>query len=321
MRIIVVGAGYSAWYCCKQLYERSYEIIAGITLDSPQAKYKSTFKAIDDLAEQNQFPLIKVNNINESVVVQQIRELSPDLIIVMGWSQIIGKEILEVPKLGTIGTHISLLPQNRGHSPLNWGIINNEKAWGVTLFFLEERVDAGDIIDQCSFPINDRDDARTLYNEATYYSIGMIINALVKLQNGVLETIKSPHTLSKSLPRRSPEDGIINWGLTPTELFNFVRALTKPYPGAFSYFIRNKIYIWKVKLYDGHFDGAAAPGEILKIISGEGILVSTGAEPILVERVSIVDDLDIWADTFFTNLCVGQSFTSENELHREVVPF
>jgi methionyl-tRNA formyltransferase len=314
LNLVVIGAGASAWYCTKRLLDEKYVVAAYITLTDDLAKHKSTYKSIDDLAASFSFPVIKVADINEANVVQTIKELKPDLIISMGWSQIIGRDILSIPVLGTIGTHISLLPKYRGHSPLNWGIIMGYKEWGITLFYLEERVDTGEIIAQKIFPIGARDDAQTLYSQATYYGIDLLIDALIKIKEGTLKTIKQPILPERPLSKRKPEDGLIDWTSNGIEILNLIRALAKPFPGAYCYLNGKKLFIWKARLFEkeqaSNIHSSRKSGEILDVISGLGVLVATQNTPVIIERISIENDLDIWSDSFFTQREIGCTLNS-----------
>jgi len=160
-----------------------------------------------------------------------IKEIEPDLILVMGWYYLIPKRIRELAKYGAWGIHASLLPKYAGGAPLVWAIINGEKETGVTLFQLGDGVDDGDIIEQKSFLIEFEDTIKEVYEKAIEASKGILLMAL----NQIERFRPKPQIKSeiKIYPQRKPEDGEIDLKKTALEIYNFVRAQSSPYPGAF----------------------------------------------------------------------------------------
>ncbi len=175
-----------------------------------------------------------------------VANLNLDLILVLGWYYIVPKEIRDLAKMGAWGIHASLLPKYAGGSPLVWAIINGEKRTGVTLFKLNDDIDAGDIIYQESFPIFFKDTINDVYFKAIKASKKILLKALKNIDNIVF--IPQDKSKIEYYPSRSPEDGLINWENSAIKIYNFIRAQTIPYPCAFSFLNQMKIRIVSSKV-------------------------------------------------------------------------
>ena len=174
-----------------------------------------------------------------------------DLLLVCGWQRLIPEKILGTVKICGIGSHGSseLLPKGRGRSPVNWSIIEGKKQFILQLFILTPGVDDGDIVYHETFDINEWDTCKTIY----YKTSIVMKKSLLKLIPNILSNDFSriPQSGEPSFyPKRTPEDGLIDWNKSLTEIHNFVKALTKPYPGAFSFIGKQKIMIWEAQPFD-----------------------------------------------------------------------
>ncbi len=167
--------------------------------------------------------------------VGQVRSLKPDLIIVHSYSMILRSEILNIPKYGAVNMHYALLPKNRGANPIQWAIINGETESGVTMHYMDEGIDTGDIIAQRRVPIYINDtwvDALARINAETD---NLLENEMPKLLAGTNTRKPQDESCAEKNPRRHPEDGLIDWQQSPTQIYNMIRALVKPLLGAFYY--------------------------------------------------------------------------------------
>jgi len=208
-------------------------------------------------------------------VFKYIKKINPDFILVVGWYYIIPKEILNYPKYGCAGLHASLLPKYRGGAPINWAIINGEKKTGITFFYFGEGVDSGDIIGQRAFKITLKDNCRTVYEKAIKSGIYLLKKYIPLIERNKAPRIKQDESKATYFPQRKPEDGLINWGQSALKIYNFIRAQTYPYPGAYTFYKKNKIIIWEAKISNFKSkEKGNKPGQILRI-SKKGILTST----------------------------------------------
>lgn len=167
-----------------------------------------------------------------------LKSFKLDLHLVLGWYYMISKDIRILAKYGAWGIHASLLPKYAGNAPLNWAIIHGEKETGVTLFRMEDGVDDGDIIKQLKFEIDYKDTIKEVYEKATQVSKIILKEVLADLLQATFTPQKKE--LIEVYPPRAPADGKIDWNNTASNLYNFIRAQTLPYPCAFS-FINNQL--------------------------------------------------------------------------------
>jgi len=265
LRIAIIGCTLSTQRCAEAIQNTEHEIVGIFTLDSAQSEAKSRYCDLSSFGEV----VHEISDVKDPSVVSLLEEMKPDLLLEVGWSQRIPKAVLETPRLGTIGIHNSMLPKNQGAASINWALIKDEKEWGVTLFFLEEHIDEGDIIAQRSYPITDEDDINSLFDTADALSAEMILEALPQFESdSVPRTAQSPDEVTK-LPRRKPEDGRINWAAPAREIFNLIRALKKPYPPAFTSLNGQKVLICDAKPDSA---SSGSPG-VIQSVSDDAVVI------------------------------------------------
>lgn len=260
--------------------KRGYTVDGFITLSEEAFQKRSAgSREYEELCKKHGVPYFTVDTIKGDEAFQIVEKLKPDLLVVLGWSEILPERLLEIPTIGTIGTHAALLPHNRGSAPINWALIHGENLTGNTMMWLDPQVDAGAIIDQMAFEISMYDTCKTLYDKVAETNEAMLLKLLENLDKGIKPEygIKN-ETDEPILPRRRPKDGLINWNQPGKDVYNFIRALTDPYPGAFSYLDGQKWLIWKATLLP--VQSEAIPGTILGTAYGFsdntcGYLIST----------------------------------------------
>lgn len=233
--------------CIEKIYSMEGQLDIVITLKDEKAQEKSGRIFLEEFAEDHNIPLLKINNINEDIVEKTIKEKELDWLFIIGWSQIAKKNILNAPKRGCIGMHPTLLPQGRGRASIPWAILKGLKETGVTLFRLDEGTDTGDIIGQEVISLSDEITATELYNKVNEAHITL----LEQFWNGIVEDKIS---LKKQNEReatywegRRPEDGEIYKDMALEEALTLIRAVTKPYPGAFYTMEDEKWIIWSAR--------------------------------------------------------------------------
>lgn len=248
----------------KRLLERGDNILALVTLDAESMVKVAGATDLTQLAEQAQVPTLCVRNINQPDSVAWIRGKAPDILLVVGWTQLLKPELLRVPKTACIGFHASLLPKYRGRAPVNWAIINGETTTGNTMIILEPEADTGDIVTQRTIPITDEDDCNTVYQKVGQTEVEMLEEILPMIRRGALPRKKQDDSQATVMPKRRPEDGLIDWRRSTREIYNWVRALTHPYPGAFSFLNGEKVWIWETRTDGGPtVNQSRRPGEVI----------------------------------------------------------
>ena len=221
-----------------------------------------------------------------------------DLFISMSFNQIFRKRIIELPRLNTINCHAGKLPFYRGRNILNWALINDEKEFGITVHYIEEGIDTGDIILQRCFPITDQDNYSTLLKVSYKECADILYDAIKHIQNGDSQRIRQEtiHPVGFYCGRRGEGDEIIDWNQSSRDIFNFIRAICKPGPRATTYLNGLPVYINRSRLIQNapHYKGKE--GQIISKTEN-GFLVKT--------RDSFLEILEIESNS---KVIVGQTF-------------
>jgi len=283
-RILFVGAVQEGRRCLDALTASGERFSGIVTLPDSAAAKTSGAVSFDDAARILRVPLLKVRDLDDAPVVQQVRAAAPDLILAIGWTRLLPAAILNIPRLGCVGLHASLLPRYRGRAPVNWAIINGETETGNTMFFLDEGVDAGDIIAQRRIPISDEDTCATVYDKAAAAAIEMLKENLPLLKEGRAPRSPQDHARATVMPKRRPEDGAIDWLRGARDLHNWVRALTHPYPGAFSFVEGRRLFVWEARVCRENAP-PGDPGEVVRSDPAGGLVVATGDGHLALRRV------------------------------------
>jgi methionyl-tRNA formyltransferase len=263
MRIGWISFHREGFPALEALLERGTRVEAVLTLAPEQLAKRSGAVDYAPLAGRFGVPLHRVAKLNHPASAALLVGLSLDVAFVLGWSEIIHPPALTSCRLGMIGAHASLLPHNRGSAPINWALIRGETHWGNTLQWLADSVDAGDIIDQVAFPISDYDTCATLYEKVAASNRDMVLRLIPRLLAGERPGRPQPVSDDPILPRRRPEHGRIDWSQDARAVYNFIRALTRPYPGAFALLDGRRWRVWQAALFPGAAPAGAAPGEVL----------------------------------------------------------
>ena len=246
------------------------------------------------------------DNANDPGLVGRIARLKPDLMILAGYNQILRRPLLDIPPMGTINLHGGKLPEYRGVAPINWQIINGETTGGCCILFTDEGIDTGDVICQRYYDITETDTAATILEKTLDIFPRMLLECLHTMEDGKLQAEPQDRAAARYYTRRYPRDGKIDWyRSTDTQVYNLVRALVPPYPGAFTVLHGRKVHISGAELYAETIRGV--PGRIV-FRRPEGVLVTTRDRAILITRVHGEDLEEIPARTFFRNVPLGTDF-------------
>jgi methionyl-tRNA formyltransferase len=275
LRIAWVGFHQEGIPALRWLRSSGIRLEAILTLAEEALAKRSAGVLYDEITAGWDVPVFRISSINAPDVVALLNSLQLDLIFVIGWSQILHRDALATARLGVIGAHASMLPHNRGSAPINWALIRNEKSTGNSLIWLTEEVDDGRLIDQIAFPITPFDTCATLYERVAESNRIMLERVLAELFAGRIPGASQAATSEPLLPRRRPADGLIQWAGTSESIYHFVRALTRPYPGAFSFLDGVCWIIQTCALLPGGVSAAVAGRRIGEIV---GACVSPSAE-------------------------------------------
>jgi methionyl-tRNA formyltransferase len=267
------------------------------------ARRHSDYVELRPLAERHDVPIVDAPNINAPDALGRLRELAPDYVFVIGWSQICRAELLTVAGRGTLGFHPAPLPENRGRAVIPWTILQNRSETGATLFWIDAGTDSGDVLLQERFPVAADETATTLYAKHLAALDRMLDRAIPMLRDGTAPRTPQDHTRATICAKRSPEDGVIDWRAPANEVWRLVRAVTDPYPGAFTRHRGGPLRIWAAD-YIGRapFHGCAGQvhavddaGAVVQCGDGEHVLLrcvqSDGARRVAPRAVMRVRDV------------------------------
>jgi methionyl-tRNA formyltransferase len=294
MRVGWIGFHVEGLQALRALVERGVAIEAVVSLRPEAAASRSGHGEYRTLCRRLGLRLHEVDSINDADSIELLRGLDLDLAFVIGWTELLRPAVLSLARVGMIGAHASLLPRDRGRAPINWALIRGERQTGNTLFWLTAGVDAGDVIDQVPIPITPYDTCASLYRRVAEANRDMILRAMPALLAGERPGRPQETSSAAPLPKRRPEDGRLDWTRSSDEVYDFVRALTRPYPGAFTGTGPDRLTIWRCACLPIAAGVGARPGEVLGPVvspTGQacGQLVACGRGAIVLLEIARAD--------------------------------
>ncbi|KHN52124.1 bifunctional UDP-4-amino-4-deoxy-L-arabinose formyltransferase/UDP-glucuronic acid oxidase ArnA [Aeromonas hydrophila] len=256
------------------LLETGYEIQAVFThADDPGEN--RFFDSVAQLCAEHNLPVYSPEDVNHPLWIERIRELAPQALFSFYYRNMLKQAILDIPTVGAFNLHGSLLPAYRGRAPINWCLVNGESETGITLHQMTAKPDAGAIVAQQAVTIADDDTALTLHGKVRLAARALLEQELPKLRAGDIRLTPQDESKASYYGRRTPADGELHWHRPARELHNLVRAVTQPYPGAFSFAGDRKLTVWKSHWLTQQSDkqpGTILSQEPLRIACGEGVL-------------------------------------------------
>ncbi len=252
--------------------------VRAVTLDD-SADSRSQLPGFGLLANRYGFDLKVVSH--PSGLRGPIEGFNPDLVVVAGWYWLISNELLSKVPGGFVGIHASLLPRFRGNAPLVWAILGQEPRTGVTLFHLDQGMDTGDVVDQIAFDIGHDDSIGVLLGRATEAAVALIERHLGALVGGSAPRIPQDNDAASYCSLRSPQDGLIDWIGSSSVVHNFVRAQSRPYPGAFAKLGEDVVRIWAVAKFPRPYFGI--PGLVCQFLEGAPVVATGDGAVVLVD--------------------------------------
>lgn len=280
MRSVFIGSVEFSEKALKKLIDLGIDITGVIT--KSESSFNSDFVDLSKLAKEYDIPFIYTKDINSEEIKIWIKERNPEVIFCLGWSQILGVQILNIPPKGVVGYHPAKLPQNKGRHPLIWAIVLGLEQTASTFFIMNEGADTGDIISQKDFKINFNDYASDVYTK-------MIDTALQQLDDFIPEMINNSLTRTPQEPgtgnswrKRGKNDGEIDFRMSTESIYNLIRGLSKPYVGAHLVYQGKEFKVWKSTPAE-YKPKNIEPGKVLKIDRNK-IKVKTGDSAIWLEK-------------------------------------
>jgi methionyl-tRNA formyltransferase len=285
MKVIFMGTPSFAVPILRAIYETSHDVIAVVTQpDRPRGRgRKLGVSPVKELAMDLRLFVMQPETTKDEGFIGEVNRLSPDVIVVAAYGRILTRDLLNIPPLGCINVHASLLPKYRGPAPIQWAIINGERRTGITIIKMDEGIDTGDILLVQEVEVGDEDTAQSLHDTLREVGARLIITALDQLNKGILRPIPQDHRNATHAPFFRKEDGLIDWGQDARDIRNRIRGFT-PWPGAYTYFKGLQLKIFNAEIISEASSGEAGTA----VQSGmEEVKVTTGKDSLLIKEVQL----------------------------------
>lgn len=250
IKIVFFGTPHFAVATLKALIENKKHVVGVVTAPDKPAGRGRTLKqsAVKEYALSKNLKVLQPTNLKSEVFQEELKNLQPDLQIVVAF-RMLPKGVWALPSLGTFNLHASLLPQYRGAAPINWAIINGETSTGVTTFFIDDKIDTGEIIDQERITINETDNAGSLHDKLMDLGSTLVVKTVDNIASSSIKPVKQEKNEPlKTAYKLHAENTKINWQKPVHEIHNLIRGLS-PYPSAWTNLI-NGLDEMKVKIYE-----------------------------------------------------------------------
>lgn len=253
LRIAYFGSPETAATILSELIESDHKVCAVVTSpDRPAGRGLATrFSPVKELAVVKGLPVLQPSSLKSESVESELRELRADEFVVVAYGLILPRPVLEMPRLGSINVHFSLLPRLRGAAPVQWAIINGDLVTGVTIMQMDEGLDTGPVLVQAQQTIDAKDTTGSLLSTLTKVGAKTLIDALGRLERVELEPIPQDEGAATYAPKISPNDARIDWTLSAEEIERRVRAFN-PHPGAWTDVGGRRLKIWASEVTEGH---------------------------------------------------------------------
>lgn len=286
MKVVYMGTPDFAVPTLERLIEK-HEVAAVLTQpDKPKGRgQKMQYTPVKEVAVKFNIPVYQPLNLKtDEECVEKIKDINPDVIVVVAYGQILSKEILDIPRYGCINVHASLLPELRGAAPINWSIIRGNNKTGITTMKMDVGLDTGDMLLKEEVEIKESETAGELHDKLMEIGAELLIETLEKIEAGQISPKAQIHELSSYAPMLNKELGHIDWSLDAGSIHNLIRGVT-PWPCAYSFYNNTIIKIWNAeKGMDKDYNN---PGEIVDV-SKDGIRVACGKGSILIKELQEV---------------------------------
>lgn len=286
MNVALIGSVSSSAHALRGLLRGNVEFACVAGLDARHAGRVSDYHDLRPMAQEAGLPYLSFDSVHDSHVAKFFRAHPFDLLFVIGLSQLVPHEVRSLARIDSVGFHPTPLPRGRGRAPVAWTILLNEPA-AANLFFLTDEPDAGDIIVQRPVEVLPDDYAQDLIDRTNIVLEDMIVELAPAIREGTLPRIPQDHARATYYPKRTPADGVIDWTKPADQIYRLIRAVSHPYPGAFSFYQNRKVLIWKAARPTPAREHP--PGTILAA-DQRNLLVQTGSDAIALSDLQWADD-------------------------------
>lgn len=290
MNVLFMGTPDFSVPSLQTLLDEGYNVVGVVTQpDRPKGRKRTlTPPPVKELALSRGLSVFQPEKLRHPDAVEQIRQMQPDLIVTAAYGQILPKSVLDLPRYGCINVHASLLPKYRGGAPIHHAVMNGERATGVTIMYMAEGLDTGDMISKVELPIEDADTTGSLFQKLSLAGAELLKSTLPGLIAGTVTAVPQNEAEATYSPNISRENERIDWTRPALTIFNQVRGLN-PFPGAFTSWNGDILKVWSCRKPDksaAQLAGSIAPGTVvgmsaegIEVMTGEGVIVMTDIQP------------------------------------------
>lgn len=273
--IVFMGTPDFAVPCLRALIDAGHRIVAVVTQpDRPVGRKRVlTPTPVKEEAQRHGIPVLQPNKMRAPEAVAQLAAYKPDLIVTAAYGQLLPKAVLELPAYGCINVHGSLLPKYRGGAPIQRSVMNGDQVTGVTIMYMAEGMDTGDMISKTEVAIEPEDDSGSMFAKLSEAGAALLLPTVTAIMNGTASRTPQNDAESTYAPNLSREDECIEWERSAVQIHNQVRGLS-PRPGAFTYWNGDVFKVWRTAAEPGSASGKE-PGTVISA-DADGIRVSTG---------------------------------------------
>lgn len=283
LRIVFMGTPDFAVPSLQALLDSPDQVVAVVCQPDRQRGRGKIFSPppVKVLAEAHGIPVLQPESVRKEPFLEQIRELAPDLLVVVAYGKILPGGLLRLPPLGAINVHGSLLPKYRGAAPIQWAVINGETHTGITIMQLDEGMDTGDILLSVPVAIGPQETAGALFTQLALLGGQTLVLALDQLKQGQLTPRPQDHTLATAAPMLTKEQGHLDWSLPANRLHCLIRGLD-PWPSAYSFLAGKRYRFFSPEIVLRQ--SPEPPGTICRA-DRQGLLIATGSDCLLIREI------------------------------------
>ena len=296
----------------RALVQAGHNVVCVVTQpDRPKGRGREEIASPVKLcAQEYNLKILQPETITD-VLAENIQVLNPDLIVVIAYGKILPKQVLNIPRLGCINAHASLLPKYRGAAPMQGALLNGEKVTGVTIMFMNERMDAGDILLQEKTIISSLDNMETLHDKLSQLSAKLLVEAIAQIDQGTCLGIPQNYAEATYTSMLKKSDGLIDWTKSAEEINNITRAMN-PWPSTYTFLNisgkKKMLKILKTEIYDKSAYSKEKTGVLLDILKNKGGLIGTGKGQLLIREVQLEGSRKVSFEEFIRGHPIKKGF-------------
>jgi len=283
LKVLYVGARIVGEQCLRALLDAGLDVVGLLYLSDDMAGITVAHTSFQGMIDEHQLHAKPFRKLRDPDLLEWVQEIQPDVGVVVGVSQLIDESMLSASRYGFVGMHPTMLPEGRGRAPIPWALIKGLEQTGVSLFWCDLGADTGDLLAQRPVPIHYEDTVSILGARTDDVAAELLVESLTHLRDtGVVVREAQDESKATNWPKRTPDDGVIDWFWTGRQIYDWVRSLTRPYPGAFTNLGEQRLFVWACR--ESADARREAPGTVLGVFP-HGILVACGDGCLLLNDV------------------------------------